>query len=280
MWIAAGLVITHSVICAADVTEQELEEAKARNRQEILSTEAEIADLTKQKTAAAKADDRDVVKQKSADIRAASAKLTALKRKSSDDLRKEIADAKKQKAAKEEEQKAIAEQAAAQKAEAAKRAEDDLRAAMARKQDEADRFEKSGGCPLKMVNASFFHARSDVAKAAIAIAAGTEMPIGPVTLAKCEIENCDGQPIEAYEVFVEFLDGFDDVIKDHSFKGTLLGVGENRTAYILVPIVEAAVQARIYIQRTKTSDGTIWQRQPQHKRVGKLVKKLEGADLN
>ncbi len=48
---------------------------------------------------------------------------------------------------------------------------------------------------------------------------------------------------------------------------------------IAIRHVPDAVQMKIFLQRAKLADGTVWERKPEHKRVGKLVKRMEGANI-
>jgi hypothetical protein len=128
-----------------------------------------------------------------------------------------------------------------------------------------------------MVN--FVHADAEAVRLGAAANLFPSDLSGPKTIVICEVVNKSGQSVVAYEFLCEFLDGFDKIIAEKTFQGTLLPNTESTKTINGIPPIELAVQMKLFIQRAKLADGTIWERQPEHKRVGMLVKKLEGADL-
>jgi hypothetical protein len=144
---------------------------------------------------------------------------------------------------------------------------------------EAERLQASGGCPLQIVGANFFHVDSDAARLGAAMGKFPADLYGPSTIVVCSVVNRANEPVEAHELLVEFVNGFDEVIREHSLKGTLLAPGEESKSVNGFPQAETAVTLKIFVQRTKLPDGTVWQRLPEHKQTGVILKKPEGADV-
>lgn len=281
-------------VIAGELSEEEAAAAKRRRAEAIAMLEASITDLEKQKSTAVKADDRITVRSLLADIKAARLALFKAKKKTLEEFAADIAsDAAKAKV--EEEQKRMqAEQAKAKEKEAAERAQVEQaaaqrraeleRAAKLREQEaEAERLEQSGGCPLKLTRVNFYHADVDsIRRGARLSGARDDIPKhlhGEVTFVSCGVQNCIDAPIEAHELLVQFINGFDEVIEEHILQGTLLTPGERRVTSNGWPKVETATQVRVVVERTKLADDQRWERRAEHKHVSLSAKKPEGAEL-
>lgn len=148
---------------------------------------------------------------------------------------------------------------------------------------EAERQRLSGGCPLKITMVDFYHADVDSIRRGYRLAGMTsDIPsnlVGECTLVTYKLENCVDEPVEAYETLVQFLDGFDEVIDEHTLQGTLLAPHEERKTRNGWPKIDTAVQVRVFLQRTKLRGGEIWRREPHHEQVSEDVKKPQGAEL-
>jgi hypothetical protein len=139
--------------------------------------------------------------------------------------------------------------------------------------DEKNRQEKSGNCPLRIVKANFCHADSTIAGILLA-----KRHASASTVATYQLTNMTEQPAVAYEVHCEYLDGFDKKVAEESFTGAMIAPGETIDAAGGIPPVEVAVQMRITIERVRLADGTSWERKPEHERIGKIVQRFDGAD--
>lgn len=279
LWTFAILLVfgVAAVLQAAPLSEIEQQAGKERKERVIAAVKKEMAELESNRSVAAKGGDGARAKELVKELRAKKAELAeAVKRPieeyAADVLRERKEAEVAEKLAKEEQQ----ERKRREDADAlAKKAAD----AKAEQEDENDRRKQSGNCPLKLQMVNFSHLGADQVSLAVhKFFLPTEVP-RPKTIVTCEVENKSGQPVEAYEIFVEFLDGFDAVIKEHRFQGTRLADADVKKTTWGVEPVEVAVQMRIYVQRVKTQDGAVWERGPEHKRVGKLVKKTDGARI-
>ncbi len=251
--------IAAAVLHAAQLSEDDHRDGKERKEHVVAAIKKEIGRLDSRRNPAA-------LKEKKAELAA------AVKRPIEEYFGDVLRDRKQAEAA----QQLLMEQRRRIEAEAAEKKAADLKA---EQEDEAERREQSGNCPLKLKMANFSHLGSDQVSTAVhRFFLPTEVP-GPKTIVTCEVENKSGQPVEAYEIFIEFLDGFDAAIKEHRFQGTRVAdAGFKKTTWGMEP-VELAVQMRIYVQRVKTQDGAVWERRPEHNQVGKLVKKTDGAKI-
>jgi hypothetical protein len=277
VWVFAMILVNSAaaVLQAAPLSELEQQAGKERKERAVAAVKKEIADLESYRSVAAKEGDgaraREIVKE----LKAKKAELVeAVKRPieeyAADVLREHKAAEAAEKIAEEEQR----ERKRREDANAlAKKAAD----AKTEQEDEIDRRNQSGNCPLKLKMATFRHLGADAVSMAVhGVFLPKEVP-RPKTLVTCRVENRSGQPVEAYEIFLELLDGFDAVVKEHRFQGTSLADGEEISVSSGIEPVEVAAQMRIYVQRAKTQDGTVWERKPEHQRVGLLVKEKGGA---
>lgn len=146
---------------------------------------------------------------------------------------------------------------------------------------EAERWRLSGNCPIKLVYVNFRNTDVDSVRRGARLA-GLRIDIpnhlfGEVTFVYCKVENCRDEPVEAYELLIEFINGFDEVIKEQTLQGTLLKPHEQRGTENGWQKIETAVQVRVSLQRVKLANGNVWTRLPTHEHVTMVVKKPEGA---
>lgn len=248
---------------AEDVPDDVREAAKEQRDAVIAKAKRQVTELEKQRVAASKRRDMSEVASLVQQIKRAKQEVTSATKKTVDDYAQEMVEADAKAAAAE-----------------ANRPKDGPPAAKPDDPaDEAERLELSGGCPLKITGGNFFHANAEAVRLGSSAGMFPKDLFGPKTMVVCEVSNKADQPVQAYEVLCQFLDGFDEVIEEKTFQGTLLAPGEIKKSINGVTTIETAVQMKIFVQKTKLADGTIWKRLPEHKRVGVLVKKLEGADL-
>jgi len=252
-----------SVGQAADVPEDVRAAAKEQRDAVVAKAKRQVTELEKQRVAASKRRDMSEVASLVQQIKQAKLEVSAATKKTVDDYAREMVDA---------DAKSAATAPGRPKGGMPAQQPDDPA-------DEAERLELSGGCPLKITGGNFFHAHAEAVRLGASAGMFPKDLFGPQTMVVCEVVNKAGEPIQAYEVLCQFLDGFDEVIAEKTFQGTLLAPGEIKKSINGVTPIETAVQMKIYLQKAKLADGTIWKRQPEHKRVGVLVKKLEGADL-
>ena len=250
------LALTLVAICdcclAADAVDQG-EELKAAA---IAKWEADIEAAMQRKAEAGKADNRQLVKQLFADIKNLKAELLKAKARTPEEC-----------VAEEERKARLAE------AEAERIAKDkaDKEAA------DAERMRLSGGCPLKILKGTFFHVDSEAARLGRSMRILSPEIKGDSTVIMWSIENRSNIPVEAYEVLVEFLNGFDEVIHTQVFQGTRLDPSRTHDSMNGVFEIATAVQVRIYAKRAKMINGDIWEKMPEHKQIGILLKKSEGV---
>jgi hypothetical protein len=173
---------------------------------------------------------------------------------------------------------------AAKKREESAREQDELAAKQRRMEAEAEadaaRMKINGNCPLRVDFATFAHL-SDVDSIGLFhdVDPNTTLGLTPLTAIVFEVTNRSTQDVEAWEMTYELLDGFDEVLYAGQFRNPLVSPGDHARARISAPHVPQAVQMRIHVERAKSRNGTLWQRMPEHKEVGLLVRKLEGADF-
>jgi hypothetical protein len=278
----------------AGLTDEQIKAATAKQASVIKSLEEKVADLEGRKRIAVQEDDRAVVKELLVAIKEAKAALRKAPQRSLEDYLKDIENEKQAAEQKRDAERreanrlagelatrAAREQAAKAAAEARQAAEEVARKAAIK--DEEDRLMKSGGCPLRINGLNFYHADVDsMRRGARLLGSDDDIPrevFGKGTAVSCEIENCIDKPVEAHELEVEFLDGFDAVIKRATLQGTLLNPGEKRRIRNWWPWVETAVQVRVTLVRTKLANGDLWHRKPEHDRVSAAIKKPDGGDL-
>ena len=156
-------------------------------------------------------------------------------------------------------------------------------AAQKQEQERAEdvaRMKISGNCPLRVDGANFAHL-TDVDLIALfhKVDAQTTLGLTPLTAIVFEVTNRSGQDVLAWEFSYQLLDGFDEVIFEGGYKSPLIKAGDSAKIRIGTDHISQAVQMRIHVQRARSKDGTIWERQPEFEKVGLLVRKLEGADL-
>ena len=261
--IAAGLLFP-LCYCAADLSEDARALGKDRRDAAITQAKQQVASLEKQRTAAARNHDAATVASLLHQIRTAKTELTKATKKTVEEYANEAVNAdginpEAPKPPQPPRPDPAAEQAAAA--------------------EEAERRKLSGDCPLKLTMVNFVHADAEAVKTGASANLFPSDLYGPKTIVICEVVNKSGQAVEAYEFLCQFLDGFDEVVGEKTFQGTLLADGESKKTVNGIAPIELGVQMKLFIQRAKLADGTVWERKAEHKRIGMLVKKLEGADL-
>jgi hypothetical protein len=131
----------------------------------------------------------------------------------------------------------------------------------------------SGNCPIRPLTATFAHLDAAQTREAFNDA------FGPSTAIYFAVRNRAKSQVIAWEVEYELLDGFDEVIASGTHKLPAIDAQTKDEAFFAVRQVPEAVQMTIYTRRAKLEDGTLWERLPEHGKIGCIVKKLEGADL-
>jgi hypothetical protein len=250
---------------AVELSEEARALGKERRDAAIAQAKQQVTDLEKQRAEAAKGRDLARVSVLLRQIKQAKLELTKVTKKTVEDYASELTE--------------VGGNAAGGPAMPAQQPQPDPAAAQAAAAEEAERKQLSGDCPLKLNMVNFIHADAQAVRLGASSNLFPSDLFGPKTIVICEVVNKSGQTVEAYEVFCEFLDGFDKVIAEKTFQGTLLRDGEAKKTINGIAPIELAVQMKLFVQRAKLADATIWERQPEHKRVGMIVKKLEGADL-
>jgi hypothetical protein len=262
---------THAAL-AIELTPADLAAGEQRKRREVAEAQEVVDALEIARRDASKKQKPGEVKRISTELKQARQVLEANSSKTVEAYAETILAEKQQAIEKQarvqEERKATAQRLAVEFAEQQEKAK-----------KEAERLLVSGGCPLQIVGANFFHVDSDAARLGVAMGKFPDNVFGPSTIVVCSVLNRTNGPVEAHELLVQFVNGFDEVIREHSLKGTLLAPGEESKSVNGFPRAETAVTLKIFVQRTKLPDGTVWQRLPEHKQTGVILKKPEGADV-
>jgi hypothetical protein len=237
-------------------TPNEVEAGKADRREAIKAIAEDISQLEETKRKSASRDQKQSLTQ---EILKKTRLLNETKRKTPEHF------ARDRRAAREVEQSKLAE--------IAKQKEEEAKA-------DIERMKISGNCPLRVDFATFAHL-SDVESIALfhKVDAATTLGLTPISVMVLEVTNRSPNAVEAWQINYELLDGFDKVIHAGSHRNPLVPSGETARMQLSTKHVPEAVQMRIYVERTKLSDGAVWERKPEHQQVGATVKKLEGADL-
>jgi len=264
LWVAIVLLVP-AFACADDVTDADMAAAKEAKAKVLSAMKKEIADLDRVRLSSAKNGDPQGAKVLAQQIKEKRTELGNATRKSLEEYAAEVSrqrqeqEAQSMRAAEEQERQAAAEQA------------------KAKAENEPERRRLSGNCPLKLGMINYFHVSAEATRLGVAAKEFPQGLFGPQTIVVVEVENKFEQPVEAYEVLVEFLDGFDEVIQQQRFQGPRLQPGESRKSVNGVQRVDTALQMRVYLEKAKLEDGTIWKRLPEHKMIGKLNKQMDGA---
>lgn len=247
--VGVSIAVQRSWVSAEDFSPDEVSAGQEERKKEIsmLSDGIRIAEANKRK--ATTKDERERWTNRLSELRKA---LSEARGKSAEDF----AAMKRQKLANDE-----------------KRAESDAAV-------EAERIKVSGNCPLQPQSAGFAHlTEPDVIGVWRTMESSAATGITALTAISFDATNKASTTIDAWELSYELLDGFDEVLFQNTHRGTRLLPGERASVKFSAPHAPDAVQMTIYVQRVKTADGTLWERKPEHRRVGLLVKRLDGADL-
>lgn len=237
-------------------TEEELRIAEKVKAEEVTSISEEIDATEKKQKKSRSGPEKNALRKK----------ITELKKTLVDTKRKPVDDYALDYRTKREERERKA-------AEAKQRAEAEAKA-------EADRVRLSGNCPLRIESATFSHL-TDTAIIGLfhGVDPDTTLGLRPLTAIVFEVSNQSSQNVEAWEMRYEFLDGFDEVLHEGTRRNPLVTPGQTARIRVGAPHTPQAVKMRINIERIKSADGSLWQRQPEYQQVGTEVKKLEGANL-
>lgn len=259
--VAASAFTLGPLAASMDVTPADIAEAAERRAKEIAAARKAFRTLDSARRKAVRngKGSSNAAKMLSAQAEEAKARLAELNRTSPEEYAERLA---RDRAAAEEEARRIQ----AEKQASEKKAEE---ARVAQEKAEAERLRLSGGCPLELTTGGFFHSRGRFS--------GALGRAGPSTVAKFTVVNRSGDPVPAHELRVEFLDAFDRVISDHMVQGALLKPGEKFEAMNALPEAETATTMKVYLERVKLSDGSIWERKPEYRHTIFTWKKPEGA---
>jgi hypothetical protein len=124
-------------------------------------------------------------------------------------------------------------------------------------------LEHTQGCPLKPMGANF-----TVLKL---------RGLRPQTSITFQGTNVSQQRIIAYELTYRLIDGFDQTITSGNAKGKVIESGADVISEVSIEPYETAAQMRIYVERVRLEDGTVWERTPEHRKTGLLVEKFDGT---
>jgi hypothetical protein len=255
-WMLLAAIIT-AELAAADHTADNLEAGKKQKAADVSAANAAIVELEAARNEASKKQRLGERKRLNLELKKAREHLRVLEATSVEDFAKEIATKK----ASEDEARRIAEEKAAE----------ERQAQLERDKNEAERLRLTGGCPLEITGLNFFHTRGKLS--------GAFGRAGPSTVAVFGIANRSKEPVDAHEVLIQFFDGFDVLITEHTLQGALLKPGEEFEATNGLPEAQTAITMKVFVKKAKLADGTIWERLPEHKATGRLVKKPEGAKI-
>lgn len=250
-------------LAAAEPAADDMKAAVERKAKETAALQATVDELDSARKEAGKKQRYAEAKRIGLKLKDARSQLAAVQKASVADFAGTIAE-ERQKA----EEAVIAVQQA--RAEAARKAEEALAGKNLADRKEEERLRVSGGCPLDIIGLEFFHSRDRLSRAF--------GMIGPCTLVKSHIANRSGKEIEAYELLVRLIDGFDKVLIERTVQGKLLRAGEKRPANHPFEYEGNAVTLKIFVQRAKFSDGEMWERE-EGDVVGKMFKVPEGGEV-
>jgi hypothetical protein len=253
-------VAVSSELVAAEPSAEDMKVAADRRVTEIASLQAKVEELDLARKEASSKQRYRELRNLSLQLKDARTRLKAAQDMTIEDFARVIG-----------EEREAAKKAMEAEQEATQRAADKAAAQRANEQKERERQELSGGCPLEIIGGNFFHSQR--------IFGRTLGRPGPCTVVKCITVNRAEAPVEAYELLVQFYDGFDKLIAEHKLQGALLKPNAESDSLNAFPMAETVKSMHIYIERTKMQDGAIWERKPEHRRTGMIWKKPEGAKL-
>jgi len=258
-------VLVFAALCPLAAAEPAVDDMKAaaeRKAKETATLQARIDELDATRKEAGKKQQYADYKRLGLELKAARSQLTAIQETTVEDFARIIVEERQEA----EEAARMARQA---KQDAERQAANEAALKREKQEKENERRELSGGCPLEIIGGNFFHSDR--------IFGRTRGRPGPCTVVKCIIVNRANAPVEAYELLIQFFDGFDRLISEHKLQGALLNPDAESDSLNALPLAETTKSMHIYIERTKMQDGTIWERRPEHKRTGAIWKKPEGA---
>lgn len=239
------------MLAATEVTPNDMHAAEQNKAKQVAEAKAAIDDLEAKRAEARKKQRYQELKRVNLEIKKAHEQLQTATALSVEALAQSIANDRE-----------AAEQARKDAERAAKRQRE---MAAASEREEQERLRLSGGCPLVIKGGNFAHVR------------GVGEVAGRRTLVRCDIANPTNTAVEAHELLVQFLDGFDKVIDEHRLQGARIKPGETSSSLNQFPVAETAVVTKIFIERAKSADGTVWERKPEFKSTGMAIKKPDGA---
>lgn len=259
----AALMFAALCSLAAATAADDMKAAAERKAKETAALQATVDALDAARKEAGKKKRYAEAKEIALKLKDARSQLAAVQKASVEDFARTIAE-ERQKA----EEAAIAVQQA--RAEAARKAEEELAEKKLADRKEEERLRLSGGCPLDIIGIDFFHSRERLSRAF--------GMFGPCTLVKSHVVNRSGREIEAYELQIRLIDGFDKVLIERTVQGKSLRAGEKRPANHPFEYEGNAVTLKIFVQRAKFADGEMWERK-EGDVVGKMFKVPEGAEV-
>jgi multidrug efflux pump subunit AcrA (membrane-fusion protein) len=264
LWLLMAAVVSQAEADAP--SPEQLKEAEKRKASAIATLEARIEELDGERKESVRKGKLGEAKRLAGEIKAAKAQLSTAAERQIEDYAQEIVKeyelAEKQRRDREDTRRAELEKierlAEQKKAEEAK---------------EQERKIKSGNCPLRFELVNFHN--TDLIATRLLIPDAD----GPRTVVIFEVKNMADSQVIAYEVQCEFMDGFDRVVGSKAFVGTTIAPGESKKSVNGIAPIDLAVQMKITAERIKLEDGTEWKREPHHRLMGKIVKKLDGAEI-
>lgn len=275
----------------AGLSEEQIAEAIRKRETVIKSLQEELAACEQDWRSAIKEKNKEQTKAQFQRLKELREQLPRVQERSVEEYAAEIeaakkhaaeiesrAQAEKQAAAKraEESRKLAMEKAAVEKEAAEKRARAEQEAAIAQEKKEQERFDKSGGCPIKVWGTDFNLKDVDLIRRGSRLAGRPDpMPAelyGECIFVSCTVENCVETRVDAYDLRIQFINGFDEVIKEQVLQGTNIRPKETVEIRNGWPKIETVVKVRVLIERTKLNDGQVWRREAHHQFVSDTAK--------
>jgi hypothetical protein len=287
---ASFLICLCAVLCAAqevDPGDETLAEARRKRETVVAELNEAVRHIEKERLAAIKKKDAALSQRLLPKLANARQELAAAKKKPLDEYAADIAaEREKEKrgqaerrAAQQrerEQQRLASERAAADEADAERRALAEREAALAEQKREPERFAKSGGCPLKVWGTAFSVKDVDSIRRGYRLMGYRDtFPAhlsGECIFVSCRISNRVDLQVDAYDLRIQFINGFDEVIKEQVLQGTNLPPGKETRLENGWPKIETVVKVRVLIDRTKLNDGQLWKREPHHEFVSDTSK--------
>jgi hypothetical protein len=259
-------VLMFVVLCpvgAAEPSADDMKAAAERKAKKTAALQATVDELDAARKEAGKKQRYAEAKRLGLELKDARSQLAEVQGTSVEDFAKKIT-------AEREEAEEAARMVQQARAEAARKTAAELAEKKLADREEEERLRLSGGCPLDIIGLEFLHSRERLSRAF--------GMYGPCTLVKSHVVNRSGKEVEAYELLIRLVDGFDKVLIERTVQGKALRVGEKRPANHPFEYEGNAVTLKIFVQRAKFSDGEMWERK-EGDLVGRMFKVPEGAEV-